>query len=114
MTDLIARKCVPCRGDAQKLTQEEAQKMLPQVPGWEVAEGPSSLHREFKFKNFKEALAFVNRVGEIAEFEGHHPNITLHDWNRVTLELYTLATGGLHENDFILAAKIGGIACGSP
>jgi 4a-hydroxytetrahydrobiopterin dehydratase len=79
------------------------QELLPQVPGW-VLDG-TLIHQRFRFKNFVEALAFVNAVGALAEAEGHHPDIHL-SWNRVHLELTTHAIKGLSENDFILAAKI--------
>lgn len=86
---------------------EQIEPLLPQVPNWVlVRREPMKLQREFKFKDFKEALSFVNRVGDLAEAEGHHPNILIHNWNRVNLELYTHKINGLHENDFILAAKI--------
>ena len=87
------------------LTPEEIATYHPQVPEWKVVDN-HSIERDYKFKNFKEALAFVNQVGEIAEEENHHPNIFLHGWNKVKLSLYTHAIDGLSENDFILASKI--------
>lgn len=105
MTDkLTARACVPCRGGIPPLTRAEFSPMLEQVPEWEVKDD-KLLVRDFAFKDFKGAMAFVNRVADLAEAEGHHPNIFVHDWNKVRLELYTHKIGGLHENDFILAAK---------
>lgn len=86
-----------------------ARELLVQVPGWELSGDGKQIFKEWKCKNFKEALAFVNKVGEIAESEGHHPNIYVHGWNKVKLELSTHAIGGLTENDFIMAAKINGI-----
>jgi 4a-hydroxytetrahydrobiopterin dehydratase len=116
MTELAKKKCVPCEGSAMPLSHDEAQEMLKQTPGWELHEvAPSpvkgrashfQIEREFKFKNFKEAMAFVNRVADLAENEGHHPNILLHSWNKVRLTFYTHAIGGLSQNDFIMAAKL--------
>jgi 4a-hydroxytetrahydrobiopterin dehydratase len=91
-TELKDKKCEPC---------EKAQ--LP--GGWRVT-GGKRLEKEYSFRNFREALAFTNRVGEIAEQEGHHPDINL-TWGKVELKLSTHSIGGLSENDFILAAKIG-------
>lgn len=87
------------------LTAEEIEKYLPEVPGWEVLEN-KKIRREFKFKDFKDAMAFVNKVADLAEREGHHPDIFIHGWNKVRIDLATHAIGGLSENDFILAAKI--------
>lgn len=116
--DLSTKKCVPCEGGTQPLSHDEAQKILQQTPGWSLHEvAPSTMkgrashfqiEREFKFKNFKEAVAFVNRIAELAEENGHHPNILLHGWNKVHLTFFTHAIGGLSENDFIMAAKVNG------
>lgn len=107
MSNLINKKCVPCEGGMPPLTAEEIEKYLPEVPDWEVLDN-KKIQREFKFKDFKEAMAFVNKVADLAESEGHHPDIHLHNWNKVRLELSTHAIGGLSENDFILAAKVSG------
>lgn len=104
MTALAERRCAPCRGDTPPLGAEEVQAMTQEVPGWEVVEG--KLTRDVKLANFQEALALVNRIGDLAEQEGHHPDITIHSWNHVRVELYTHSIKGLSENDFILAAKI--------
>lgn len=82
-----------------------AQKHLKQVPGWQLAEDARVLERTFTFPDFSEALAFVNRVGNIAEAENHHPDIAL-SWGKVAITLQTHVIGGLSDNDFILAAKI--------
>ena len=103
-TDLTQKKCVPCRGGILPMTVEQAQDLLRAIPSWRLEEG--KLVRDFGFKNFKEAIIFINKVGDIAEGEGHHPNIFLHSWNKVTLTLFTHKINGLHQNDFILAAKI--------
>ncbi len=102
--NLAAKKCVACEGGAQPLSGAEAERFAPDVPGWTI--GERAIAREFAFKNFAEAMAFANRVAELAEREGHHPDILVHGWNKVRLELSTHAIGGLSENDFILAAKI--------
>lgn len=103
--DLINKKCVPCEGGTPPFKSEEIEKYLGQVDeAWEAID-EKRLRRRFVFKDFKEAMTFVNRVADIAEEEGHHPDISL-VYNKVTLELTTHAISGLSENDFILAAKI--------
>ena len=87
------------------LTRAQFEKYLPQVPTWTVVED-KRIEKESKFKDFKEALAFVNKVGVIAESENHHPDINLHNWNKVKITLSTHAIKGLSDNDFIMAAKI--------
>ena len=102
--DLTSRKCVPCRGGVAPLKGEALQKLADQLgEGWQVVD-EHHLEKTYRFKNFAEALAFVNRVGAVAEAEGHHPNIAF-TWGRVTLTVFTHKINGLHENDFILAAK---------
>ena len=104
--DIKNKKCVPCEGGVKPLVPDEYGAFLErELKGWIVAD-EKVLEKEYKFKDFKEALKFVNRLGEIAESEGHHPDIYLHDWNKVKVALTTHAIGGLSENDFILAAKI--------
>jgi 4a-hydroxytetrahydrobiopterin dehydratase len=107
MENLTQLKCVPCRGGVPTLTDEEVADLLPQVPEWDVVEreGIQRIERLFKTKNFAEALAFTNQVGALAEEEGHHPAI-LTEWGKVTVTLWTHAIKGLHQNDFIMAAKI--------
>ncbi|MBN2581435.1 MAG: 4a-hydroxytetrahydrobiopterin dehydratase [Planctomycetes bacterium] len=101
---LTNRSCVPCQGGVPPLDQEKIEPLLAELGNdWQVADG-HHLEKTYKFKNFKQALAFVNRVGAAAEAEGHHPNICF-TWGRVTLQLWTHKINGLHENDFILAAK---------
>ena len=87
------------------LTKEQFEKHLPEVPDWAVIED-KKIEKDFKFKDFKEAMTFVNKVGAIAEEENHHPDINLHNWNKVKITLSTHAIKGLSDNDFILAAKI--------
>ncbi len=100
-------KCVPCRGGEPTLTDAEIAELKPRVPDWSVVdrEGVKRLERVFEFKNFAEALALTDRVGAIAEAEGHHPAI-LTEWGRVTVTWWTHKIKGLHRNDFIMAAKV--------
>lgn len=108
---LIFKRCIPCQAGIAKFTKEQVNKLLAQIQGWTIEgnfnkDTKDKLIKNYKFKNFKEAIAFVNKVADLAEEERHHPNINIHSWNKVRIELYTHAIGGLCENDFILAAKI--------
>ena len=105
MIDLTTKKCVACEGGTPPMAEKDAQQLLSQVLGWTMIES-KTIVRESAFHDFKEAMKFVNRVAELAESEGHHPDILVHGWNKVRLELSTHAIGGLSENDFIMAAKI--------
>lgn len=106
MSDLAKKKCVPCEGGVKPYTPQEAQKMMNELSeGWMLIDDAHLLVKEFRFKNFAQALAFANHVGAIAEEEGHHPDLSI-GWGRVGIELTTHAIDGLSENDFILAAKI--------
>jgi len=100
---LSKKKCVPCEGYERPMSKEEAERRLGAIQGWSLKEG--LIEKEYKFKNFNEALEFVNEVGKIAEEEGHHPEILL-GWGKAKIMLWTHAIKGLSENDFILAAKI--------
>lgn len=102
--DLATRKCVPCEGGMPPLTAEQAKELLGKVNAWQLSDA-KEISKEFRFKNFRQAMAFVNKVAEVAEGEGHHPDIYIF-YNRVRFSLSTHAIGGLSENDFILAAKI--------
>ena len=123
MSNLIQKKCVPCE-DQLPLKEEEIKNYMAELKDdWEVLDPPSpgapaspakrgesarqvtKIHKLFKFKNFKEAMTFVNKVADLAESEGHHPDITIH-YNKVDIIIWTHAIEGLSENDFILAAKI--------
>jgi 4a-hydroxytetrahydrobiopterin dehydratase len=106
VSELSQMKCTACRGDEPTLTNAEIEELRPQVPEWQVVEreGVKRLERAFGFKNFAEALAFTNGVGERAEEEGHHPAL-LTEWGRVTVTWWTHKIGGLHQNDFIMAAR---------
>jgi 4a-hydroxytetrahydrobiopterin dehydratase len=99
-------KCTACRGDEPTLTDAEIDELRPQVSEWQVVEreGVKRLERSFGFENFAQALAFTDRVGEQAEEEGHHPTL-LTEWGRLTVTWWTHKIGGLHQNDFIMAAR---------
>jgi 4a-hydroxytetrahydrobiopterin dehydratase len=111
MTELNQMKCVACRKGEPALTEAEIEQLHPQIPEWQIQEvvGMQRLERTFKFKNFAEALDFTNKVGAIAEAEDHHPRIVT-EWGKVTLQWWTHVIGGLHKNDFIMAAKSDGLA----
>jgi 4a-hydroxytetrahydrobiopterin dehydratase len=106
MINLAAGKCVACRAGEPTLTDAEIEDLLPQVEGWRVKEvsGMKRLEKVFKFKNFVQALEFTNKIGAIAEEEGHHPLI-ITEYGRATVDWWTHKIGGLHKNDFIMAAK---------
>jgi len=123
LMNLVDKKCVPCEGEAKPFTKTEAEEYLNATPGWRIDGDALKIDREFEFpakggsppdgragasggkSPFEEAMMFVNKVAELAESEGHHPDIHVF-YNRVKLVLSTHAIGGLSENDFILAAKI--------
>ena len=106
MSELANMTCEACRSDAPKVTEQERQELLPQIPQWEVVtrDGVERLERVFDFPDFAAALSFTNRVGEIAETAAHHPAL-LTEWGRVTVTWWTHKIRGLHLNDFILAAR---------
>jgi 4a-hydroxytetrahydrobiopterin dehydratase len=106
MTETLAEKtCTPCRGGVPPLTRDEAQRFQAQAPDWELSDDAHRIQRTSRFRNFRESLAFVEEVGELAEAEGHHPDISF-GWGYVTVSLSTKKIKGLHENDFIMASKI--------
>lgn len=102
---LTQKTCVPCQGGIPPLTPAEAGEFLDQVPGWALNDASDRLNRKFAFDDFMAALAFVNKVGALAEAEGHHPDISF-GWGYADIVLFTHKIKGLHENDFIMAAKI--------
>lgn len=117
MNNLLKKKCIPCEKKGIKpFDKSEARNYLAQTSGWELLEvGEEGLpqnrkilkiKKEYKFQDFIGAVNFINLIADIAEEEGHHPDIFLHNWNQVTLTISTHSIGGLSENDFILAAKI--------
>lgn len=103
--DLTSKKCVPCEGGMPPLNHADVEKYMTQVREWRL-EDDKKIMRDFAFKDFKKAMEFINMVADIAEEEGHHPDILLYSWNKVRITLWTHAIDGLSENDFILAAKI--------
>ncbi len=102
--ELADRKCVPCQGGTPPMTRREFEPLLTQLEGWEVPED-KKLVKTFRFKNFVEAVDFVNRITQVAEEEGHHPDLYV-AWGKVTVYLWTHKIDGLSESDFIMAAKI--------
>jgi len=104
MSNLASKTCVPCKGGVPALKGAELEALKKQLPGWKVA-NEHHLHRRFEFPDFVQALAFVNKVGELAEQQGHHPDILL-TWGKVEITIWTHKVDGLTESDFILAAKI--------
>jgi len=108
---LTSKKCIPCEGGVNPLVDWEITELLAQVPGWEVklieSDGKQvkSLQQTLKFENFRKAMAFLRKVEEIAESEGHHPDFCVH-YSKVDFTIWTHSISGLHENDFILASKI--------
>ena len=106
MSDLANQVCEACRADAPKVSDEELAILIKEIPEWAAParDGVLQLERVFSFKNFKQALAFTNAVGELAEEAGHHPAL-LTEWGRVTVSWWTHKIKGLHKNDFILAAR---------
>ena len=107
--DLRASRCVPCEGGVPRLSPEEAAARLRALDGWELAGDGRSIRKEWNAGDFSKALAFFNRVGELAEAEGHHPDLHLTGYRHAAVELSTHAIGGLSENDLVLAAKIDGL-----
>jgi 4a-hydroxytetrahydrobiopterin dehydratase len=104
VTGLADRSCVPCRGGVPPLPADRVRALLAEVPGWSAPED-RRLERRWKTKDFASALALVNRIGALAEAQGHHPDLSL-GWGRVEARIWTHAIGGLTESDFVLAAKI--------
>ena len=102
---LQTKKCRPCEGGVEKLSHQEAQS-LRSLTGWRISQDGLRLEKEWLVQNFKAGMDFINRIAEIAEDEGHHPEIHLTSFRHVWIEIWTHAVGGLTENDFILAAKI--------
>lgn len=104
MSELATKNCVPCRGGVPPLAGKELDEFARQVPGWKVV-GGHHITRTFAFPDFRQALAFVNKVGDLAENQGHHPDILL-SWGKAEVTTWTHKINGLTESDFILAAKI--------
>jgi len=104
--ELHEKKCVSCETGGAPMLDSEAGKYLEKIPGWKL--NGKKIEREYVFRDFVEAMKFVNKVADLAESEGHHPDFQIH-WNKVLLELWTHSMGGLSENDFIVASKINNI-----
>ncbi|MBD2180435.1 4a-hydroxytetrahydrobiopterin dehydratase [Planktothrix sp. FACHB-1355] len=111
MEQLAQQGCVPCIGGESPIGAAEIAQIKPQIPDWNIVEeeGEARLKRVYKFADFKTAIAFTNSVGDAAEKEGHHPAL-LTEWGKVTVSWWTHSIGGLHKNDFIMAAKTDAIA----
>lgn len=102
--ELIFKTCTPCRGGIPPLTRQEAEAYLARAPAWELLDEGRRIERRFRFGDFREALEFVTRLGALAEAEGHHPDVGF-GWGWATVSWQTRKIRGLHENDFIMAAK---------
>jgi 4a-hydroxytetrahydrobiopterin dehydratase len=102
---LTSKKCVPCEGGVPALDEGSACKLLLEIPGWQLGADDGQLHKRYKFATFPQAIAFIGRMADLAEREGHHPDFCVH-YDVLDVSLSTHAIGGLSENDFILAAKI--------
>ncbi len=113
ITALVEKTCTPCRGGIPSLTAEEVSVLHKQVPEWAIHDDAHRIERTYRFKNFAQAFAFVHKVAELAEAEGHHPDISF-GWGYAMVSLQTKKIKGLHENDFIMAAKIDRIAAPRP
>jgi 4a-hydroxytetrahydrobiopterin dehydratase len=118
---LTEKRCIPCEQDSgglgfmglcESFSMDEAQEMLPKVEGWNIHSDEAKrlrIRKSYKTKNFVKALELCNKIGEVAEAEGHHPDLHITGWNNLMVEIWTHARDGLTENDFILAAKIDSI-----
>ncbi len=104
--ELVAKKCQPCEGGVPPIPEDEVKRLLEGLPGWELTDDGQRIRREWVVQDFMAAIAFFNRVAELAEAEGHHPDLHLVGYRKAVIELWTHAIGGLSENDFITAAKI--------
>ncbi len=105
-SELVEKKCVPCEGGVDPCPLPHSRKQLENLPGWSLTHEGKRIRKEWKVKNFLAGLRFFQRVAELAESEGHHPDLHLEGYRHVAIEIWTHAIGGLSENDFILAAKI--------
>lgn len=105
MSDLAAKKCVPCEGGAEPLAAEDAAKLIAKLDGWRLSDDAKEIARRFDFANYYPVMAFVNAIAWMAHQEGHHPDMEV-SYNRLVVRYSTHAIGGLSENDFICAAKV--------
>lgn len=104
--ELVKKKCLPCEGGVEPCTLETARDQLAQLDGWRLTHDGTRIRKDWRVKNFMAGMAFFNRCAEVAEADGHHPDLHIEGYRNVSVELWTHAIGGLSENDFILAAKI--------
>lgn len=111
MTTLVEKRCTPCRGGIPPLAASEAERLHGDVPAWSLEDDAHRIERTYRFGNFGEAFAFVAKAAKLAEAEGHHPDIRF-GWGYATISLQTKKIKGLHENDFIMAAKLDRLASG--
>ena len=109
MNDLTQKTCVPCHGGIDPLEEAPARELLASTPGWELLDGATKLRRDFELADFAKTLDFVNQIGALAEAEGHHPDISF-GWGYCNVIFYTHKIKGLHQNDFIMAAKVNELA----
>ena len=105
MENLETKTCTPCQGGIPPLPEDEARRLLEQAPGWNLEENGTRLRRRWKLADYGEAFELVRKISELAEAEGHHPEISF-GWGYCEVVFYTHKIGGLHENDFIIAAKV--------
>lgn len=106
MRNLTLKKCVPCESGTPPLQEGQIKELHKEISDWEVSEDNKKISRNFEFRDFTKAMSFINKVADLAEDEGHHPDMLIYSWNKVKIELWTHAIGGLSDNDFIMAAKI--------
>ncbi len=104
--ELVQKKCVPCEGGVPKYALEQSQAQLQKLGGWRLTHDGQRIRKDWVMKNFMAGIDFFNHVGQVAEADGHHPDLHLESYRKLWIELWTHAIGGLSENDFILAAKI--------
>lgn len=105
-SELVKKKCLPCEGGVDPCTLEESKNQLGELPGWYLTHDGQRIRKDWQVKNFLAGMDFFNRCAEVAEEDGHHPDLHIEGYRNVSVELWTHAIGGLSENDFILAAKI--------
>ncbi len=104
--ELVLKKCKPCEGGVESCTLGEAQDQLQSLPGWRLTRDGQRIRRDWTVKHFMAGIDFFNRVAQVAQQDGHHPDLHIEGYRNISIELWTHAIGGLSENDFILAAKI--------
>ena len=104
--ELVQKKCKPCEGGVEPYSPEEAKEQLKQLNGWRLTHDGQRIRKDWKVKNFMAGIKFFNACADLAEDDGHHPDLHIEGYRNVSVELWTHAIGGLSENDFILAAKI--------